>query len=88
MKHAGTTFFWICLAVSAGLLIAGFIVPPTGVIDGTVLSGVGELFAFAALGEIPVVVREAKSAKITTGNKTIEITGAGPGKQAADPEGN
>ena len=77
MKHAGTIIFWICLAVSAGLLIAGFIVPPTGVIDGTVLSGVGELFAFAALGEVP--------AKITTGNKTIEITGSGSGKQDADP---
>lgn len=88
MKHAGTIIFWICLVVSVALLIAGFFVPPTGVIDGTVLSAVGELFAFAALGEVPVVVREMKSAKITAGNKTIEITGAGPGKQSADPGGN
>lgn len=88
MKHAGTIIFWICLVVSAGLIIAGFVIPPTGVVDGTVLSAVGELFAFAALGEVPVVIREAKSAKITAGNKTIEITGSGPGKQDADPEDN
>lgn len=88
MKYAGTIIFWICLAISAGLLIAGFVVPPTGTIDGTVLSGVGELFAFAALGEVPVLVREAKSAKITTGNKTIEITGNGSGKHDADPVDN
>ncbi len=81
----GTVVFGICLSVSVGLLVAGFIVPPTGVIDGTVLSGVGELFAFAALGEIPVVVREAKSAKITAGNKTIEIAGKG-GEITPNPE--
>lgn len=30
------------------LIIAGFCVPPVGVIDGSVLTGLGEVFAFAA----------------------------------------
>ena len=30
------------------LIIAGFCVPPVGVIDGSVLTGLGEIFAFAA----------------------------------------
>ena len=34
--------FGICL------IIAGFCVPPVGVIDGSVLIGLGEIFAFAA----------------------------------------
>ena len=34
--------FGICL------IIAGFCVPPVGVIDGSVLTGLGEIFAFAA----------------------------------------
>ena len=30
------------------LIIAGFCVPPVGVIDGSVLTGLGEIFAFSA----------------------------------------
>ena len=30
------------------LIIAGFCVPPVGVIDGSVLTGLGEIFAFTA----------------------------------------
>ena len=30
------------------LIVAGFCVPPVGVIDGSVLTGLGEIFAFSA----------------------------------------
>ena len=43
------TVFGICLAVSLALIIAGFLVPPMGVIDGSVLTAVGELIVFPAL---------------------------------------
>ena len=33
--------FWICLIVSIGLIVAGFCVPPMGIIDGSVLTAVG-----------------------------------------------
>lgn len=88
MKRCAPFVFWVCLVTAVALIITGFIVPPTGVIDGSVITAVGELFAFAALGELPEVIRTAKSAKITAGNKTIEITGDGSGKPDADPEEN
>lgn len=34
--------FGICL------IVAGFCTPPVGIIDGSVLTGLGEIFAFAA----------------------------------------
>ena len=40
----------VCFLISVILLIAGFLLPPMGVIDGSVLSAVGELLQF------PVVI--------------------------------
>lgn len=36
----------IAFLVGIGLTIAGFVVPPTGAIDGTVLTALGELLTF------------------------------------------
>lgn len=41
--------FTICFFVSVGLIIGGFFVPPMGVIDGSVLTAVGELLLFPTL---------------------------------------
>lgn len=38
----------IVLFFGMGLMIAGFVVPPTGVVDGSILTGLGEIFAFTA----------------------------------------
>ncbi len=55
-KTDGTRSFWlsrftfvICFFVSVGLIIGGFFVPPMGVIDGSVLTAVGELLLFPTL---------------------------------------
>ena len=52
----GTRSFWLsrftfvmCFFVSVGLIIGGFFVPPMGVIDGSVLTAVGELLLFPTL---------------------------------------
>lgn len=52
----GTRSFWlsrltfvICFFVSVGLIVGGFFVPPMGVIDGSVLTAVGELLLFPTL---------------------------------------
>lgn len=66
--------FWICLIVSIGLLIGGFFAPPMGVIDGSVLTAVGLLFAFGTLAQIPIIIEVAGYAKISSGNTTIEIS--------------
>ena len=41
--------FAACFVVSVALIVGGFFVPPMGIIDGSVLTAVGELFAFPAL---------------------------------------
>ena len=65
--------FWVCLLVSVGLFVGGFLVPPMGVIDGSVLTAVGILFGFATLGMIPTIIETAEHAKITKGDMTIEL---------------
>ena len=35
--------FWVTFGVAAILIVVGFIIPPTGVIDGSVLTAVGLL---------------------------------------------
>ena len=72
--HKKTIPFWICLIVSVGLLIGGFFVPPMGVVDGSVLTGVGLLIVFALLAQLPTILESAGYAKITAGNTTIEIS--------------
>lgn len=41
--------FAVCLITSLALIIAGFLIPPMGVIDGSVLTAVGELILFPSL---------------------------------------
>lgn len=41
--------FLICFIISALLLILGFVLPPTGVIDKSVLTAVGELLVFPTI---------------------------------------
>ena len=67
--------FWICLIVSIGLIVAGFCVPPMGIIDGSVLTAVGILFGFASLAQIPVIIEVAGYVRMTKGDMTIEATG-------------
>ena len=56
-------------------MVAGFCVPPTGIIDGTVLTAVGILFGFATLAQIPVIIEVAGYVKMTKGDITIEAKG-------------
>ncbi len=67
--------FWFCLMTSIGLVVGGFFVPPMAVIDGSVLTAAGILFGYATIDMIPQIVKEAKIAKITTGNTSIEVHG-------------
>ena len=65
--------FWVCLGITIALLVAGFIVPPTGVIDGSVLTGTGILFGFAALHTIYVAIEKGVDAKVQHGNTTVTV---------------
>lgn len=60
-------------AIAVGLIVASFFIPPTGVIDGSVLAAVGEVFAFAALFMAWEALDKGIDAKVTHGNTTIEL---------------
>ena len=60
-------------AISVGHIVSSFFIPPTGVIDGSALAAVGELFAFAALFMGWEAMERGVDAKITHGNTTIDL---------------
>lgn len=75
MKHKNI-IFWIALIASIVLLVASFFAPPVGVISSSVLTAVGELFAFAALGLLPSVISEGRTARIQRGDTSVTIGSA------------
>lgn len=66
-------FIWLDLIVSIGLFVAGFIVPPTGVIDPSVLTAGGILSLSMLFGLLPAILDSNRKAKISHGNTSIEI---------------
>ena len=48
--------------------------PPMGVIDGSLLTGIGLLLIYALVAQLPTILESAGYAKITSGNTTIEIS--------------
>lgn len=66
-------WFILFSLVAIGLLIASFFVPPTGVIDGSVLAATGEIFAFAALGTVIKAIDNGVDAKVQHNNTSVTI---------------
>lgn len=57
--------------VALGLMIASFVVPPTGMIDPSVLQGVGEILVFPVIWMVPQAIRAGRKIKY----KDLEIGG-------------
>ena len=55
--------FRLTLGLSILLIVGGFICPPMGVIDGSVLTAVGLLLAFATLAQLPLLIEAASAGK-------------------------
>ena len=69
-----TTFLlWIFGLTTIALLVASFVVPPTGVIDPSTLKAGALLFGFATLAEAREAIREGLGVKLTHGQTTVEI---------------
>ena len=69
--------FYLTLAISLLLIIGGFLLPPMGIIDGSVLTAVGELLMFGVLAQVPALIdaaKNGKSVKISKGDFTAEAT--------------
>lgn len=68
--------FYFNLIVSIALIVGGFFVPPLGIIDGSVLTAVGELLFFGVILQVPSIINSAKDGKhirLTKGDFTAEV---------------
>ena len=65
--------FWTTLVISIGLLVGGFLTPPQGEIDGSVLEGAGLMFLWPALAFAAKALEENNKVKISHGQTTISI---------------
>ncbi len=79
-------YIYAVMLTAIALTVAGFIIPPTGVIDGSVLKAVGELMGGAAVLEFVInlkgYIEAGAKAKIEHGGTIITI-----GKNGEDNEG-
>lgn len=66
--------FVVCFIISVGLIVGGFFVPPMGVIDGSVLTAVGELLAFPTLAFGMRAVELGYDLKFQKGDHSVELT--------------
>lgn len=71
--NTNKTAFYISLISSVGLLIAGLCVPPYGVIDPSLLKGVGELFGFATLATINNAINKGSKITFNKGNMNMTV---------------
>ena len=66
--------FFVCLVISVGLIVGGFFVPPMGIIDGSVLTAVGELVAFPTLAFGMRAVELGYDLRIQKGETSVEMS--------------
>lgn len=71
--------FHINLVVSILLIAGGFICPPIGSIDGSVLTAVGLLLLFSVVEKIPEAITAGKSVKIKKGDFSAEVSSSEKG---------
>lgn len=63
------TLIWITMLICTGLAVTGFFVPPMGVIDGSVLTAIGEIGGFSCIfvgietnnGIMPLFTKKTKN---------------------------
>ena len=65
--------FYFNLTVSVLLIVEGFLVPPVGIIDVSVLTAVGLLLMFSVIERIPDAIKAGKCVKISKGDSSVEI---------------
>ena len=66
--------FTVCFFVAVGLIIGGFFTPPQGAIDGSVLTGIGELVLFPTVRYAYIAIKLGLRVKFQKGETSIEIS--------------
>lgn len=67
-------FFWVFSIAALGLIIAGFMFPPPGQIDNSVLVAAGEINGTIALGCILKAIDKGVDATFQHNNTSVTIT--------------
>lgn len=70
--------FYVNLVISILLIVGGFLVPPVGIIDGSVLTAVGLLLMFSVIEKIPEAIKAGKNIKVQKGDSSVEISTSEP----------
>lgn len=78
----------ISFVISVCLIVVGFLLPPAGVIDGSVITAVGELLAFGVLAKAIDTIEDGRSAHINTGHTSISIGAKDPDHDSNNPNDN
>ena len=71
--------FHITLATSVLLIAGGFLSPPIGIIDGSVITAVGLLLGFSVAAQIPALLsaaRSGQSIRLQKGDFSAEVSKA------------
>lgn len=87
ISRTTTILMWIFGIATIALFVASFLVPPTGIIDPSVLKAGAIIFAFATLQEGREAIREGLGVKLTHGQTTIEVSDL-DGKPVDGPSNN
>ncbi len=73
-----TSYFLFCLTtiVMLGLFVCGFLLPPIGIIDNSVIQAGGELMGLAFIAQLPFVIRLIgdRAIRIKKGDFSIEAS--------------
>ena len=69
----GNVPFWILTLFTIILLTFAFFLPPTAIIDKSVLAAVGELMGFGALWTVVKAIDKGASAKLQHNNTSLTI---------------
>lgn len=72
-KHADKYIFYVCLASAIIVGIVSFVLPPTGIIDPSVLKFIALLLGFAALGIAGQNLANGKDVTFTHGDTEVAI---------------
>lgn len=82
-------YFWVFGGLALALIVASWFVPPTAVIDASVLAAVGEIFGFTSLGAVVHAIDTGKAATIQHGKTSLtvkDIDGDGDGDTLSNIE--
>ena len=65
--------FVVITIFAIGLFVGGFLVPPMGVIDGSVLKAGGLLLGFASVAQVPELAKNGTDLKLQHGQTSLSV---------------